>query len=71
MKGKSTSHQIDVYWEFELNGIIYKTVVQAKDWNKPVNKGELLKFREVLNDLPGQPKGIFVTRSGYQKEQRK
>jgi hypothetical protein len=65
--GKTTSHQIDVYWEFELESIVYKTVVQAKNWSKPVNKGELLKFKGVLDDLPGQPKGIFVTRSGYQR----
>jgi hypothetical protein len=67
LQGKVTKHQIDVYWEFELGGVTYKTVVQTKDWNNPLNKGELLKFKEVLDDLPGQPRGIVVTRSGYQR----
>ncbi|MDA9589570.1 restriction endonuclease [Opitutales bacterium] len=66
LQGKTANHQIDVYWKFELNGIEYETVVQAKDWNQTVNQGELLKFKAVLDDLPGSPVGIFVTRTGYQ-----
>jgi restriction endonuclease Mrr len=66
LRGKHTNHQIDVYWKFEVGGIQYETIVQAKDWKNPVNQGELLKFKGVLDDLPGQPKGIFVTRTGYQ-----
>jgi hypothetical protein len=66
-QGTKTRHQIDVYWEFTLGGIIYRTIVQAKDWAKPVDKGELLKFDSVLHDLPGQPRGIMVTTQGYQQ----
>jgi hypothetical protein len=66
LKGKSTSHQIDVYWKFVLGGLTYETIVEAKDWNKRVDQGKLLAFKTVLDDLPGQPKGIFVTRTGYQ-----
>lgn len=66
--GLTTNHQIDVYWEFERGGIKYTTVVQAKDWTtNAVDQGELLKFRGVLDDLPGQPRGVFVTRTGYQQ----
>lgn len=65
--GKTTKHEIDVYWEFELGGIKYITVVQAKDWAYSVNQGELLKFKAVLDDLPNQPRGVFVTRTGYQE----
>jgi hypothetical protein len=67
LQGKTTSHQIDVYWKFEVGGVPHEVIVQAKDWGTPVNKGQLLQFKEVLDDLPGQPKGVFVTRSGYQK----
>lgn len=70
LQGKTLSHQIDVYWEFETGGIKYTTVVQAKDWETPVNQGELLKFKGVLDDLPGQPRGVFVTRTGYQSGAR-
>jgi len=67
LQGKSSvTHQIDVYWEFKKGGIKHSVIVQAKDWGKPVNQGELFKFKCVLDDLPGQPKGIFVTRTGYQ-----
>jgi restriction endonuclease len=66
LQGKTLKHQIDVYWEFEFAGVDYKTVVQAKDWNKPVDQGELLKFKSVLDDLADQPRGVFVTRTGYQ-----
>jgi len=32
LQGKSgTSHQIDVYWEFEIAGIKYATIVEVKD----------------------------------------
>lgn len=67
LTGRSTTHQIDVYWEFERGGIKYFTVVQAKDWANAVNQGELLKFKAVLDDLPNQPRGVFVTRTGYQE----
>jgi len=66
IRGKTTSHQIDIYWKHEIGGVQYETIVQAKDWNKPVDKNHLLAFKAILDDLPGQPKGIFVTRSGYQ-----
>jgi Restriction endonuclease len=67
LQGKTTPHQIDVYWKFEKTGIVYETIVQAKDWKSRVKIGQLLEFKGILDDLPGQPRGIFVTRSGYQK----
>jgi hypothetical protein len=71
LKGKYAGfHQVDVYWKFEVAGIERETIVQAKDWNKPVDQGELFKLKCVLDDLPGRPIGIVVTRSGYQKGAR-
>ena len=61
------SHQIDVYWRFAVAGLEYETIVETKDWNPPVDQGELIHFKGVLDDLPGQPKGIFISRSGYQQ----
>lgn len=71
LRGKTASHQIDVHWTFEVGGIPHEVIVQAKDWNSRVKKGQLLEFKAVLDDLPGQPKGVFVTRSGYQKGAKK
>jgi Restriction endonuclease len=59
-------HQIDLCLRFELGGVEYQTIVQTKNWSKPVDKFQLLGFKQILDDLPGQPRGIFVTRSGYQ-----
>jgi hypothetical protein len=44
--------------------------VQCKDWSNAVPQGAILTFKAVLDDLPGQPRGIFVTRMGYQKGAR-
>jgi hypothetical protein len=70
LKGKSATHQIDVYWKFEKAGVPYETIVQAKDWSNPVDQGELFKFNCVRCDLPGPPMGVFVTRNGYQSGAR-
>jgi len=56
--------------KFEDFGITYRDVVQVKDWDGSVNKGEMLKFLKVPEDLPNQPRGIFVSRNGYQKGAR-
>jgi hypothetical protein len=66
LQGKTAPHQIDVYWKFEMAGVEYETIVETKDWSKPVEQDKLFCFKAVLDDLPGQPRGIFVTRSGYQ-----
>lgn len=66
LEGKTTDHQIDIYWEFEIAGIVYRTIVQAKDWKSKVPQGAMLQFKAILDDLPGQPRGVFVTRTGYQ-----
>lgn len=70
LQGMTVPHEIDVYWEFEKGGVLYKTIVQAKDWQTQVNQGQLILFKGVLDDLPGQARGVFVTRSGYQQGAR-
>jgi len=70
LQGKAVPHVVDVYWKFEKGGIVYETIVQAKDWRSPVKKGQLIEFKGVLDDLPGQVRGVFVTRTGYQKGAR-
>jgi hypothetical protein len=66
LPGKTATHQIDVYWKFEIAGVLYETIVETKDWCKPIEQDKLFCFKAVLEDLPGQPRGIFITRSGYQ-----
>lgn len=67
IQGKTLTHQVDVYWKFEVGGLVYQTIVQARDWGSKIKQGHLLEFKGVLDDIPGQPRGIYVTREGYQK----
>ena len=67
LQGKSTKHQIDVYFDFMAGPALYQTLVQCKDWGAPVKQEQVLAFHDVLNDIPGQPRGIMVARSGFQE----
>lgn len=68
LEGKAGgTHQIDVFWEFEHLEIIHKVVIEAKDYNSKVTQEKLFAFKSVLEDIPGQPRGIYVTKTGYQK----
>ena len=58
-------HQIDVYWEFELAGLIYKVAIECKNWNNNVPIGKIRDFFGVLHDI-GDIKGVFVTKVGFQ-----
>lgn len=67
LNGKTgCSHQVDVYWAFSLGGIEYKTIIEAKDWKSKVKMEQINSFKTVLEDIPGYPKGVYVSRSGYQ-----
>lgn len=68
LKGRSgNTHQIDVYWEFELAGVVYKTIIEVKDWENEVKQMHLHAFKTVIDDIPGAVSGIFVSRNGFQK----
>jgi hypothetical protein len=67
IKGLKTCHQIDVFWKFRMGGVEHTVIVQVKKKKKRENKGELLLLQSVLLDVPGQPRGIFVSEHGYQK----
>lgn len=68
LKGKAgIDHQIDVYVEFKAGDIPYGTVVSCKDHRGPVKKSHVMELNELLKDLSGQPRGIIVSRGGFQK----
>lgn len=64
--GITATHQIDVYWEFEVGGIVYRNIVQAKDWKNKVPQKEIMAFKAILDDMPIGTSGIYVCKSGYQ-----
>lgn len=67
IKGKSgATHQIDVYWEFEVAGNVYKTCIECKEHSSAVKKTHVASFIAVLDDIGGVT-GIFVTTKSYQK----
>lgn len=67
IKGKSgAKHEIDVYWQFEIAGKIYKTAVECKHYNSTIEKGHVQEFWAKLDDI-GDISGIMATKKGYQK----
>ena len=64
--GKSgVKHQIDVYYQFELNNITHKVIIECKNHKGKVNKGMVQSFKSVINDI-GNCTGIFASRNGFQ-----
>ena len=57
--------QFDLYWEFELGGHAYRTIVECKDYanDVPVDKVDALAGK--LKEFP-ELKGIIATRNGFQ-----
>jgi hypothetical protein len=68
VEGKTGSYPVDVYWEFTDGFITYKVVIEAKDWDKTVDKHGLFRFLSLLRDIPGHTSGVLFTRPVYQKE---
>lgn len=60
------THQIDVLWDFKIGDFLYRTLIEVKNWKSSVKQEQLMAFHSVLKDIPGQPRGIFVSKSGFQ-----
>jgi len=67
VEGRSARHQIDLVWMVTIAGIDYLTIVQARDWNQKIKQEAVSAFNDILRDIPGQPRGIIVTRTGFQR----
>jgi hypothetical protein len=66
LKGRSgATHQIDVYWEFKVAGVKYKTCIECKHYNRRVKKSDVATLIAILDDI-GNATGIFATTVGYQ-----
>jgi len=57
--------QFDIYWEYELGGITYKTVIECKDYNSKVSVDKIDAFIGKIRDIPDL-KPVFATKTGYQ-----
>lgn len=63
--GCGVKREFDLYWEYELGGIIYKTVIECKDYSSPVSIEKIDALIGKTHDLP-ELKAVFATKTGYQ-----
>ena len=69
--GKSgVTHNIDVYYQFELNGIIHRVIFECKNWNSKVSKEKVLVLKAIMDDIP-KSVGVMVAPNGYQSGAKK
>ena len=57
--------EFDLYWEYELAGITYKTVIECKDYASKVSVEKIDALIGKIRDIPDL-KAIFATKAGYQ-----
>jgi hypothetical protein len=65
------NREFDVYWEYELAGFIYKTVIECKDYNSTIDIIKIDALVGKIQDLPEINKAIFATKKGYQSGAQK
>lgn len=71
LKGRSgCKHQIDVYWEYENNGVVHRVAIECKNYNNAVSKDKVCAFQGILSDLDNV-EGIMITKKCYQSGARK
>jgi hypothetical protein len=62
--------EFDLYWEYELGGFTYKTIIECKDYNSKISIEKIDALLGKLHDFPDL-RGIFATKMGYQSGARK
>jgi hypothetical protein len=66
VKGKATTHQIDIYWEYKIAGVKHQVAIECKNYNKRISKSIIAAFHGILIDI-GNTNGIIVTKVGFQR----
>lgn len=59
------NYQLDGYIEFEVMGVLYKTIVECKHYKKPITREIVQKVYDNLRAI-GAHKGIVVSTSNFQ-----
>ncbi len=59
-------HQIDLYWEYRLGGVLHRVAIDCKDYTTRIKKEKVLAAVGLMQDLPGI-RSVLVTRSDFQK----
>jgi len=64
------THQLDVYWEFRLAGVLFRSAIECKRHASTLEIGRVRDFYGALADI-GNIQGIMVTTIGYQSGAKK
>lgn len=64
------SNEFDLYWEYELAGVNYRTAIECKDYASTISVLKVRDFAYKLRDC-GNIKGVFATTKGYQSGAKK
>lgn len=59
------TREFDVYWEYEIAGIQYRTVIECKDYNSSVSIADIDALLGKTQSIPGL-RLVFATKKGYQ-----
>ena len=59
------NYQLDGYIEFEVMGVLYKTIVECKHYKYPISREIIQKVYDNLRAV-GAHKGIVVSTSNFQ-----
>lgn len=71
LEGRSgQKHQIDVYWEYEKDGMTHRVAIECKNYSRRISLEKVCAFKGVLDDLDGVS-GIMVSKVGFQKGAKK
>ncbi len=63
------NREFDLYWEYELAGIVYKTIIECRDRKSQISIDQIDALIGKTKDLP-DIKAVFATNSGYQSGAR-
>ena len=58
--------EFDVYWKYELDGIVKQTIIECKNYNSTIKIEKLDALVGKLGDLDGDYTPVFATKTGYQ-----
>ena len=61
--------EFDLYWEYALGGLTYKTVIECKDYSSRVSIDKVDALLGKVRDIPDL-KPVFATKLGYQSGAR-
>ena len=59
-----TPAEIDIYWEYEVAGAVYRTAIECKNQKRPVDVSQVRDFARKIEHRSGL-KGLMASKSGF------